>query len=318
MPCNDAVIFNLHVYIRKLLSIFGDLLKNFRKLQHQTQTEFIEEIAAFSNEFSALNTVTLSRWENDTTGTSLHRKRLILKYFHSKGLLKQAAYIELIENRFKQLVEPLSATFEHNYASIIHNLPQLRIASDAYEVHTLSEINDTLRYQHIINIEEASHADGFYQTSISQLQELVSHPNSFTMVIEKNGQHLGHFIMYKVKSETTEKLVHNRLKERDLSKKDLCDVGEDGDYYIHALYGVNQTIAAMLNTETYIHLLHHIDTINNIVIFSSRKDGVRLAKAYGIQVVDKGEDTTYNLTWHGMCSPVEDILFSDTVLKLVF
>ena len=53
-------------------------------------------------------------------------------------------------------------------------------------------------------------------------------------------------------------------------------------------------------------------------IFSSRKDGLRLARDYGMQLVDKGENKAHHFSWHGLLSPVENILFSDTVLRLIF
>ena len=300
------------------MSIFGNILVQFRKLQKHTQQEFITALSQFHEEFNALNTVTLSRWENGTTETSLYRKRLILKYFLSKGLFDSKQYRNLIRDRYTSLYSPLSKVFEHNYETLIHNLPQLRIGIEAYERFSLHQYNDITRLQHIVDIEVASHAPMYYQNSVQQLQKLISHPASYSLVIEKNHQHLGHFIMYKIPQEVSKKLTNYELKEKDLSYNDLCKPQDSGDYYVHALYGVNPMMASMLNVETYLYLFDNINTINNIVIFSSRKDGVRLAKAYGIELVQSGEDLQYGINWSGMSSPVEDILFSDTVLKLVF
>ena len=300
------------------MSIFGNILYQSRQLQKQTQQQFITEISQFNEEFFALNTVTLSRWENGTTETSLYRKRLILKYFLSKGLFNIEAFSTLILKRYSALYTPLSKTFQHNYQSVIHNLPQLRIGLEEYDKFSLSKYSESFQLQHIIDIEVASHAPMYYQNSTEKLLKLVSHPASYSLVIEKNHQHFGHFIMYKVPQEISKKIINYELKERDLAYSDLCPKQESGDYYIHAFYGVNPMMAAMLNVETYLHLFKNISTINNIVIFSSRKDGVRLAKAYGIEMVESGEDLHYGINWNGMLSPVEDILFSDTVLKLVF
>ena len=303
---------------RITMSIFGDILVYFRKRQKQTQQEFINELSQSHEEFSALNPVTLSRWENGTTETSLYRKRLILKYFLENPLFDSEHYRNIIRDRYTSLYSPLSKVFEHNYDTLIHNLPQLRIGLEEYEKSSLPQCDDITRLQHIIDIEVASHAPMYYQNSVQQLQKLASHPESYTLIIEKNHQHLGHFIMYKVPSEVSKRIINYEFKERDLAYSDLCPPNTPGDYYIHALYGVNPTMASILNVETYLYLFDNIKTINNIVIFSSRKDGVRLAKAYGIGVVKSGEDLHYGINWSGMSSPVEEILFSDTVLKLVF
>ena len=300
------------------MNTFGTILYQCRQEQKQTQKQFIDELAAYNEEFISLTPVTLSRWENGTTETSLYRKRLILKYIHSKGLLQIEPCRTLIRDRYNALYTPLSKVFEHNYESLIHNLPKLRISLEEYERSTLKECNDDDRLQHIIDIESASHAPHYYKNTPKSIKELIENPASYSIIIERNGQHLGHFMMYKVHSEVSKKIIEYRLKEHELSIQDLCPIDKKGDYYIHALYGVNPLIASILNVDTYLYLFDNIDTINNIVIFSSRKDGLRLAKAYGIEVIKSGEDMKYGVSWSGMRSPLEDILFSDTVLKLVF
>jgi hypothetical protein len=59
-------------------------------------------------------------------------------------------------------------------------------------------------------------------------------------------------------------------------------------------------------------------TTDNVLIFSSRKDGVLLTRDYGIELIDSGIDETFGFKWHGLMSPVEDILLSDTVVKIIF
>ena len=125
-------------------------------------------------------------------------------------------------------------------------------------------------------------------------------------------------MMFKLKSSIALELVHNKIHEHSITQEHLCAASSKGSYYVHALYGVNPTIAALLNTKTYIYLFDNMKNIEDIVIFSSRKDGVRLARAYGIRTIASGRNDKYDFTWHGMKSPVENIIFSDTVLRLVF
>ena len=87
--------------IRHKISIFGDILYKFRHEQGQTQQQFISEISLYDQEFIALNTVTLSRWENGTTETSFYRKRFILTFIYSKGLLNCEPYRSLIRKRYQ-------------------------------------------------------------------------------------------------------------------------------------------------------------------------------------------------------------------------
>lgn len=283
-----------------------------------TQQQLSTELSLFSNEFISMTPVTLSRWENGVSRASLLRKRLFMKYLDSKGLLKSEPFNSVIKERLEALPEPLSTVFDHNYESIIHNFPDFGAKLDAYEYMRIDEVSSAEILAHIIDIEVASHAKGYYRTSPQQLRTLNGYPSSFSLLIERNGQHLGHFIMYKLKPESAEKIVHYTLSEHDIELSDLAAVDEAGSYYVHAFFAVNPLLAAVLNTQAYLHFFEHFETIDDIVVLSSRKDGVRLARSYGIELQDKGFDERYSLSWHGMSSPVEDILFSDTVLKLVF
>jgi hypothetical protein len=103
-----------------------------------------------------------------------------------------------------------------------------------------------------------------------------------------------------------------------LHAEDFCRADEHGTFFIHALYGRSPKIAALLNVEAYLHLFAHIDTVDNVMIFSTRTDGVLLTRDYGIKEVAHGVDEEYEFEWHGMLSPAEDILFSDTIVKLIF
>lgn len=300
------------------MQTISNMLVTCRTKCQLTQEQLCTELSLFSDEFASLTPVTLSRWENGASRASLLRKRLFIKYIISKGLLKEEPFYSIIKERLEALPEPLSTVFDHNYESIIHNFPDFGAKLEAYEYTRIDDATGAEVLAHIIDIEVASHAQGYYQTSAQQLRTLCEHPSSFSLLIERNGQHLGHFIMYKLKPESAEKVVHHTLSEHDISLSDLVTADEVGSYYVHAFFAVNPLLAAVLNTQAYLHFFENFETIDDIVVLSSRKDGVRLARSYGIELQDKGFDERYSLSWHGMSSPVADILFSDTVLKSVF
>ena len=223
---------------------------------------------------------------------------------------------DLIKQRFEHLYEPLSRVFEHNYESLVGNLPKQKNGISDYNIRTLSSMSEHV--EHLIDFETASNPNNYYTVTPSQLQQWCEYPESLCIICERKVQHLGHFVMLKLKNEVAQKLVRNRINEQSVTTGDFSSENKNGTYYIHALYGANPTVTAIINVRAYLHMLEHMKTIDDIAIFSSRKDGVRLAKPYGIEIISKGEDKEHGFTWHGMLSPVEDILFSDTVLKLVF
>jgi transcriptional regulator with XRE-family HTH domain len=303
------------------MSVIGELLLLIRQEQELTQEEFVANLVCASSAFKSLNAVTLSRWETGKTSTSYKKKRELLKIFTANGWLRNGPCHNYVRQRFETLCTPLIDVLEHNYQSLIANVPTLKVEMDEYSFHSLQSSKANYgkhHFEHILDVENASNPAGYYTATPESLQSLCSQESSFAIVCERKKQHLGHFLMFKLKNDVARDLIHNRIHEHSITKEHCCGPTVKGSYYIHALYGVNPTIAALLNSKAYIYLFDNISGIDKIVIFSSRKDGLRLAKAYGIKTVAKGRNSKCDFTWHGMESSVEDILFSDTVLRLVF
>lgn len=294
------------------------LLATYRKLHKQTQRDLVNELLQYSKNFKGLNTVTLSRWETSTTTPSFNKKRLLLDFFaNSKCFTENTDCHKIMYKAYESLYTPLSNIFAHNYQYLIGNLPEYHMQQHKIEDLKYFSKKDE-HIEHIIDIEIATNATNYYTLTAETLTQWCDHSSTFSVIVERKKQHLGHFIMIKIKNHVAEEIAYHTRSEFDLSKNDFCEVDENGTYYIHALYGRNPKIAAELNVKAYLHLFENMKYIDNLMIFSTRTDGVLLTKDYGIEIVAEGVDEEYQLEWHGMLSPVEDILFSDTVLKLVF
>ena len=294
------------------------LLTAYRKFHKQTQKDLVNKLSQYSNHFKALNTVTLSRWETGTTSPSLNKKKLLLHFFaNSKCLTYDATSHNIMNKAYESLYEPLSTIFSREYQYLIGNLPEHRTGQ-----HTLEDLKSFFQkeehIEHIIDIETATNATNYYSLTPSVLREWCALSSAFCIVAERKKQHLGHFIMLKLKNHVAEEIAHNKRSEFDLSTNDFCNLDEHGTYYVHGLYGRSPKIAAELNVKAYLHLFKHMNTIDNLMIFSSRADGMLLTQDYGIKEVAHGIDEEYEFEWHGMLSPIEDILFSDKVVKLIF
>lgn len=312
----SVIIYEIILIFRILMNTISALLSEYRKRQNLTQQGLVDELVRYSDDFKALNTVTLSRWETGVTTPSLKKKKLLLSFITAIRYLEDDTCYDIVKERYENLDEPLSGIFTRNYQYLIGNLPEQKI--EEYTIHSLNNYAYAHEYlEHIIDIETASQAEGYYTVTPEVLEEWCSHPASFSIICERKRQHLGHFIMFKLKNSVARDIAHNRRNKHSLTKDDFCDVHENGTYQVHAMYGRSPKIAAVLNVKAYLHLFEYMERVDNVMIFSTRKDGVLLTKDYGIEMVAKGKDEQYGFNWHGMLSPVEDILFSDTVLKLI-
>ncbi len=298
--------------------MIGKLLLSYRKLHNMTQKSLVEALSHHSDDFKSLNTVTLSRWETGSTNPGLRKKISILKFLATTGCLNSGLCHDKVRERYEALLEPLSSVFTRRYQYLIGNFPNFEF-DQHFTLHplgTTEPIDDHI--DNLIDIETVTNNPGYYTVSHEQMKAWCRHPGTFAVVCERKNQHLGHFVMLKLKSDVAEAIAYNWRSELSITQDDLCLPNEKGSYYIHALYGRNPKIAALLNVQAYLHLFRHLDTVDYVVIFSTRKDGVELTKDYGIEIVAKGKNETFGFLWHGMRSPAEDILFSDTVVKLVF
>jgi len=303
---------------RQNVNTISELLISYREAFGLTQKDLVEKLVDYSSDFKNLNTVTVSRWETGTTSPSTNKKKRLLHFFASGTCLhKNTKCHDVVEGAYKQLYGPLSEVFTRNYQYLIGNFPEFEINdSHIYSLMTFSD--KKAHIEHIIDIETVTNVPGYYSLTPMQLESLCNHPSSFAVVCARKKQHLGHFVMFKIKNSVAEEVVHHRKYEHRISMEDLCGPNEKGTYYVHGLYGKNPKIAALLNVYAYLYLFEHMRTTDNVLIFSSRKDGVLLTKDYGIKLIDSGVDESYRFKWHGLMSPVEDILFSDTVVKLIF
>jgi transcriptional regulator with XRE-family HTH domain len=300
------------------LNSISDLLVQYREYAKITQKELVKKLSCYREEFKNLNTVTVSRWETGTTSPSLSKKKLLLHFFaNSHCLTSNGACHDIVHEAYERLYEPLSTVFTRNYQSLIGNLPEHPTGKHTLENLKIFPQKD-VHIEHIVDIEIATNATNYYSVTPELLTQWCNYPSTLCIIAERKRQHLGHFVMLKLKNHVAEEIAHYKRSEFDLKKNDFCDTNENGTYYVHALYGRNPKIAAELNVKAYLHLFENLKYTNNVMIFSTRTDGVLLTKDYGIEVVDSGEDDEYGFQWYGMLSPVEDILFSETVLKLVF
>jgi transcriptional regulator with XRE-family HTH domain len=300
------------------MNVIGKLLSHYRQKKGYTQKELAERLSHCCGEFRAVNPVTISRWETGTTSPGVAKKQALLHFLLREGCLDAAEGCpELFRERFEVLQDLLERSFQSRYQYIVGNYPDF--GEGAYEIRPLAGQPESQRHmEHLLDIERVTNAAGYYTVTLSKLREWCAHPGTFGITCERQGQSLGHFLMLKVATPVAEEIAYHRRSEFDIAGEDLRVPERKGSYYIHALYGGNPRIAAALNVQAYLHMLRHFETIENVVIFSSRPDGEEVTRDYGIRRVAEGVHPDYGFRWYGMLSPVEEILFSENIVRTVF
>lgn len=298
--------------------MFGQLLTRYRELNDMTQKSLAEELSFHSEELRGLNAVTISRWETGTTTPGISKKREVLKFLAQRGCLREEeGCLELFSARYRRLDGRLREIFDRRYQYVVGNYPDFGI--DEYRLIPLRKHEESDRHlEHLMDIERVTNAEGYYTPDLDTLGRWVEHPGCFTVICERKGRNLGHFMMIKLSSDVAREIAYHRREEFAIGPEDLRGPEERGSYYIHALYGSNPHVAALLNIRAYLHFLRYFYTIEDVVIFSTRPDGPKITRDYGIALVAEGRHERFGFPWYGMLSPVEDILFADGMIRTLF
>lgn len=299
------------------MQIISQLLRSYRKLNALTQIDVVNDMARFSDYFSGLNIVTLSRWETGKTKPSLKKKQEILKFLYARECFSHPECEALIKERYTYLQEVLEKRFDRNFRHLIGDFPEL--ASNSYTVSNWKDFkNKRSALEQIININAATRPEGYPALSPEVLESWFSHPSSFVIICEFLGQHAGHYILLKVKNTVAKDIAYHRRNATSLTPDDFCTPEEKGTYQIFAFFSRSGKVAALMNIAHYTYLIKNIQTIDNIMIFSTMKGIVDMTRDYGIKVLASGKDEEMGYDWHGLLSPLEDILFTDTIIQEIY
>jgi len=299
------------------MTAYSQLLRLCRERGNLTQKEFVLQLSLFSKHFKDLNPVTLSRWETGVTSPSLEKKKTLLQYILKHGDLDDDVCYNHIVDMLKSLVIPLREKLNRQCEEIVGTLPVFKVDYDQYNFISLEYYSD-LKLSYIVDIELANHPDHYYKLELSRLREWSAHKSSLCLGCELDGEHVGHIMLLKVSLDLAQKVIQNEQSVFSITSDDLLSLEEDGTYLVHTIFGINTEIVAMLSVKAMLFLLEQRKKITNIAALIMRKDDKTLSMFYGSRVVAQGFDKTYGYKWYGTLTPFSEILFSNTVVKMIF
>jgi transcriptional regulator with XRE-family HTH domain len=299
------------------MNIFSELLYTYRDLKKLTQSEFVNELMQFSDIFSKLNTVTLSRWETSTTNPSIEKKQHVLKYMYLNNFLEDETLNALVKERYIYMKDYLEEELTKQYKHIIGNFPEFH--HDKELVYKLRDCqNQQNHLKQVIQIESSMCKNLDYELKEDKLLKWSRYASTFAIISKDDEQHAGHFIALKIKNDVAEDIAFHRKIWFDLQENDFCNANENGTYFLVIFYARSPRIAAIMNVVFYRYLVENSKTVDKVLIYTTREDTILATKNYGIKMVKSGHDSVYGYKWYGMLSPLEDILFSSTVVGAVY
>jgi len=301
------------------VSILSDLLKRYRERKGLKQEDLVDELRGFSDRFTALSVVTLSRWENEVTRPGIQKRQALLKFFYRQGCFEHPQCRSRIRDRYAALHQALERSFERPFRHFIGNYPETEGLH--YELIPLREHPEReLCIEHIVEIERHGRPEGA-DTSCSFTAERLArwseHPSTYAYVCKSSHQHAGHQLMIKLPTSVVRDTVLHRREYLDFDDGELCAEEEPGSYLILGLYARSPRVSALLNTLHYQFLAERMNRIDEIAIFSRREDTLSMTRDYGIRIAAQGMEPD-GRPWHGLSAALPDILFTEGIVEAIF
>lgn len=294
---------------------FNEYLKLCRERYSLTQEHLVQELYNYNEEFSGLNTSTLSRWERGATRPSLSRQVSIIKVFQKYSTHFFPCFYnrdnvedELCRVGIRNLI---GYSKEH-----ILKLPTKAFTVDDINVRQLSSHEDMeimLRIPHSIL---SSLNNNFFNIDLSHLKSWALHPTSLFVVAEYEGQFLGVFFTLRLKPDVFKKIISFEMQLDSVFEDDMADFDEEACSFPVGFFAYNEKIASLLYLRYYAHLIAHQDTITEVGSTPLLDAERRLVEA--IHLTHRNDLNIKGETVSAYTAPLEDVLINKDVVKMMF
>jgi transcriptional regulator with XRE-family HTH domain len=298
---------------------FYKYIKSCREHNHITQEELVSGLYNYDEEaFESLDTVTLSRWERNSTKPQFSKQVSIIKYFQKQTNEALPCWdnysVEEVENlictvgiqnvlgRTKQLIL--------NFPSKMMHVDEMKVypIRDIEKVKTLFELNMDL---HMATNHE------YTQVDIEQFKKWAVHPSNLFLACEYKNAFVGLFFSIRVKEEIFDKLLNFEMKKNDIKEEDFALDDEVGNDFLLSFYALNQKVAMMLFVRHYAYLIANQKNIREIGV-TTALDEVKKSVVNMNLGLYKSKVTQNSVNIEAYRQTLNKVLASEYVIKMIF
>jgi transcriptional regulator with XRE-family HTH domain len=294
---------------------FNKYLKTCRERYDLTQEQLVQELYNADDEFSGLNTGTLSRWERGSTRPSLSKQVSIIKLFqkHSTHFFpcfygQDNVEDELCRVSIKNLI---GNSKEHilKFPTKVFTVDDIKIS----HIRSYQDIELMLKMPHSIMQGITSN---YYQITMDHLESWALHPTSLFLIAECEGQFFGMLFALRLKPDVFNKIISFEMKSCNITENDFASFEEKACSLPIGFFAYNEKTASLLFLRYYAHLIANQDTITEVGATPILDGARKLVEAMHLKhladlTVDSGTLSAYS-------APLEDVLINQDVVKMIF
>ncbi len=296
---------------------FNEYLKTCRERYNLTQEELVQELYNTDDEFSGLNTGTLSRWERSATQPSLSKQVGIIKVLQNYNNTVFPCFEELddkeIENSICKVgIHNLLGNNKKLVLNFLSNVIQVDDMSIIHVRHA-ENINQILTMPHALDKELTNN---FSILEDEHFKTWALHPSNLFLISEYEGQFLGMLFTLRLKPEVFEKIMNFEMKEEDIKVEDFASFEENGCNYILSFFSSNEKSASLLFLRYYAHLIANQKVISDVGALTILDDGRKLINRLNLKHLKEMQVNEGHLSSHRAI--LSEVLINEAVLKMIF
>jgi len=296
---------------------FNEYLRACRENYNLTQEELVDALYSHDQEnFSKLDSTTLSKWERDLIKPKLIKQVSIIKYFQKQSHSALPCFDEYtIEETEKLICKTGMKNLIGKNKQYIFNFPADTLKIDDMEIHPIRNS----RTEAILDIHMNMHENLNHSStaiSFAKFREWAMHPYNTFFFCEYKGAFLGYFFTIRVKPEIFEKILNFEMHREDIRQEDLASYDEMGSYIILSFFAMNEKSATLLFIRFYAHLIANQKHIKDIGGITKVKEATKIVSRMNLDLYNSTV-TQDNITIESYRQTLNDTLASENVVKML-
>jgi len=298
---------------------FYKYLRTCREYHHITQEELVRDLYNYDKEnFENLDTVTLSRWERDSTKPQFSKQVSLIRYFQEQSNEALPCWDNYSVEEVENLICSVGIkNILGRSKQLILNFPSKMMHMDELKVYPIRDIEKN-RVLFELNMDMHMAINHEYtQVSIKQFEEWAMYPSNLFLACEYKDGFIGLFFSLKLKEDIFDKLMNFKMKKSDITENDFAKNDEVGCDFLLSFYAINHKAAMMLFVRHYAYLIANQKFISNIGATTALDEVKKTVENMRLEYV-KSKTMGNGVIIEAYRQTLGKVLTSEYVVKMIF
>jgi len=297
---------------------FNEYLRQCREENKLTQEQLVHDLYSHDIEqFEALDTGTLGKWERSVTKPKAAKQVSIIKYFQLRtGVALPCWNNYTVEEAQSNICKVGMSNLIGKTKKLIYDFPSEMMSIDDITVYPVRSYDnmDALIDSNMLLHQNLNHESS--QLSSEQFKAWALHPSNLFLACEYKGTFLGLLFTARVKPEVLDKLVNFEMKKNEVSEDDFASFDEEGSLLLLSFFALNPKVATLLFIRLYAHMIANQKNIVDIGGITNSDESKNLVANMNLKYENsKVTDDKVKIT--GYKQSLSNILASEYAVKML-